>query len=274
MARLKADADGRQETIEAVLHEAFARFIEVRETEVIVFAGISALDLAAALEVHPLILKPLLACCNVGGRALERDLNISIDTYGPRVTADYAKVVAGYLMPFLPSSMAVPALCLIDRFEYIDKEMRAEKGRWEQRVKVALNQHGHALFRKRKFAVDGEQYEIDVAHPPQGPITIGVDVKRIEARRDIHKRCDEIVNKASKLRIAFPQSRFGAVLYYPFVEEHANVQSRLRSPNIDGVVFASDTVESIENAVQMLLAIFGQVIPTNSAEPASGEGSQ
>jgi hypothetical protein len=83
-------------------------------------------------------------------------------------------------------------------------------------------------------------------------------VKRIEARRDIHKRCDEIVNKARKLKGAYPDSKFGVVVYYPFIEEHVNVQNRLRSPDIDGVVFASQSDDSITNAVRMLLSTLKQ----------------
>lgn len=50
-------------------------------------------------------------------------------------------------------------------------------------------------------------------------------MKRVEARRDIHKRCDEIVNKASKMKMAFPASRFGVIVYYPFIDEHVNIQN-------------------------------------------------
>lgn len=100
----------------------------------------------------------------------------------------------------------------------------------------------------------GEQFELDAATPGEGDIQIGIDVKRIEARRDIHKRCDEIVNKASKLKSAFSKARFGAVVYYPFIDEHVNIQNRLRSSDIDGVVFASGSDESIENAVRLLLS--------------------
>ncbi|MDP2661422.1 MAG: hypothetical protein Q8R28_11910, partial [Dehalococcoidia bacterium] len=119
--------------------------------------------------------------------------------------------------------------------------------------RVALNSFGRSRFRKRKFEVDGEQFELDAASPESGDIKIGIDVKRIEARRDIHKRCDEIVNKASKLKAVFPSSRFGFVMYYPFIDEHQNIASRLRSRDIDGVVFASESEESIESAVRLLL---------------------
>jgi len=104
------------------------------------------------------------------------------------------------------------------------------------------------------FVADGEQFELDAASPKSHDIKVGIDIKRIEARRDIHKRCDEIVNKATKLKSAFPGSKFGAIVYYPFIEEHINIQNRLRSANIDGVVFASGAIESIENAVRLLLS--------------------
>lgn len=87
-----------------------------------------------------------------------------------------------------------------------------------------------------------------------GWVRVGIDIKRIEARRDIHKRCDEIVNKAAKLKSVFPNARFGAVIYYPFIEEHVNVQNRLRSDNIDSIVFASDAKESIASAVRILIS--------------------
>jgi hypothetical protein len=62
------------------------------------------------------------------------------------------------------------------------------------------------------------------------------------------------VNKAAKLKSVFRDSKFGAVIYYPFIQDHANVLSRLDSPDIDVVVFASSSAETIENAVRLLLA--------------------
>jgi hypothetical protein len=256
MSRVKAEADLRQEAVEAALKEAFSGFIERREVEVISFAGMSALDLAKAIAAQPLVLKPLLACCNIAGRAIERDLEIkNLDTYSPRISQDHAQVIAGYIKPFLPPYLELPALSQIDRVAYIDKEIRKGKGRWERLVLEALNRFGAATFRKRKFKVGGEEFELDAATPEQGDVEIGIDVKRIEARRDIHKRCDEIINKGAKLREAFPKARFGAVVYYPFIDEHVNVQSRLRSPHVGGIVFASEATDSVENAVKLLLSM-------------------
>ena len=103
-------------------------------------------------------------------------------------------------------------------------------------------------FKKRSFQCEGERFELDIAAPLTGDVEIGVDVKRIEARRDIHKRCDEIANKAVKFKHAFPCGKFAAVIYYPFTEEHSHISSRLRSENIDVVVFASENEDSIRNA--------------------------
>jgi len=255
---VKREADARQKAVEAALREAFSRFIERREVEVVVFLSMSAFDLARAILAQPLILKALLACCNIGARAIERDLNIkNLDTYSPRLSEDHAKVIAGYIKPFLPPYIEIPAFSRLDRVFYIDKEVRRGKGRWERRIVEMLNRHGQTCFRKRMFEAGGEQFELDAASPEEGNIQVAIDVKRIEARRDIHKRCDEIANKASKLKSVFPQARFGAVIYYPFIEEHVNVQNRLRSPDIDGIVFASESDESIENAVKLLLSALG-----------------
>lgn len=108
MAWVKEDADKRLSTIESALRAAFPGFIEKREVEVIVFSGMTAFDLATAIVGHPLILKPLLAACNIAARAIERDLSIkNVDTYSPRINEDQAKVIAGYIKPFLPPYLEV-----------------------------------------------------------------------------------------------------------------------------------------------------------------------
>ncbi|MGQ9684276.1 MAG: hypothetical protein ACUVX9_17230 [Anaerolineae bacterium] len=253
---VRGGADERQQAVEEALRQAFAAFIERREVEIVAFVSMSATDLANALIVRPLILKPLLACCNLAARAVERDLDLrNLDTYLPRLSEGDARLLAGYLKPFLPSYLELPALSALDRVAYVDKEIRKNKGRWETRVVAALNRHSAVPFRKRRITVNGENYELDAATPKEGTIHAAVDVKRIEARRDIHKRCDEIVNKARRLKSAYPGARFGAVLYYPFVDEHVNVQSRLRSGDIDGVVFASEGDASLDSGVRHLLAM-------------------
>ncbi len=255
MSRVKAEADARRSIVEKALRAAFGRFIETRQVEVVVFSGMSALDLATAMLAQPAILKPLLGVCNIAARAIERDLGIkNLDTYTPRLSDDHARVIAGYIKPFLPDYLELPTLSRIDYILYVDKEIRKGKGRWEKQIVEALNRFGRGPFQKRKFSAGGEEFELDAATPSTGAIAVGVDVKRIEARRDIHKRCDEIVNKARKLKTEYPQAKFGAVVYYPFIDEHVNIQNRLHSSDLGAVVFASESEESIHNAVQMLLS--------------------
>lgn len=251
-------AEARQTMIEEALRVAFASFVETRQVDVIVFSNVGAVDLANAILNYPYVLKPLLAVCNIAARAIERDLQIkNVDTYKPKLTEQHAAAIAGFIKPFLPPYLEIPALSYIDRCAFIDKEIRAGKGRWEQLILVALNRFGSGRFKKRKFISNGEEFELDAATPETGPLKVGIDIKRIEARRDIHKRCDEIVNKAAKLRLAYPGAQFGAVIYYPFIDEHINIQNRLSSENINAVVFASGSNDSIENAVKMLLASLG-----------------
>jgi len=258
MANVAEAADARQAAVEQALREAFGDHISLETVEVIAFGDMTVVELASALSAHPLVLKPLLAACNVAARAIERDIGIrNLNTYLPRVSHDMASAIAGYLKPFLPPSLTIPGLCHLDRVGYIDKEVRLRKGRWERLVKAALDVQGTVPFAKRKFSAGGDQFEIDAATPPKGPIAYGIDVKRIEARRDIHKRTDEIVNKASKLRHAYPEARFAAIIYYPFVQEQINIQSRLQSPDVHAVAFAGETDESIVLAVGLVLAKLG-----------------
>jgi hypothetical protein len=124
------------------------------------------------------------------------------------------------------------------------------------------NRHGKPrTFRKTKFSVDGAEYELDAAAYASEAIEVGIDVKRIEARRDIHKRCDEIVNKAAKFKKLYPSGFFGSVVYYPFPEGQVNIQTRLESPSIAGVVFANDEEEVVDAAVRILLEKMGVAAP-------------
>lgn len=258
MKWVQAEADERQQLIEQSLQTAFTSCIETREVAVIVFSNVSAADLAQALLEYPLILKSLVAACNIAGRAIERDLSIkNVDTYAPRLTNDQAHLIAGYIKPFLPPYIELPALSTLDRVSFIDKEIRKRKGRWEGKIASSVNKYSGLHFKKRTFEVEGDRFEIDIAYPDQGEIDCGIDVKRIEARKDIHKRCDEIVNKAAKFKTVYPTSAFGAVVYYPFVDEHINIENRLRSEHVDAVVFAAESSESIDNAVRFLLLKFG-----------------
>jgi hypothetical protein len=168
----------------------------------------------------------------------------------------------------------LPCLPLPRPFVTLDGEhMQDEKGSGaEADSEASLNEPSGGYGNQRQYVskvaplADARQKEIEQelrsafrSYLETRPVeviifTIGIDIKRIEARQDIHKRCDEIVNKAAKLKSAFRRARFGAVIYYPFVQDHASVLSRLESPNIDAVVFASGSAETIENAVRLLLA--------------------
>jgi len=91
-------------------------------------------------------------------------------------------------------------------------------------------------------------------------ILYAVDVKRIEARRDIHKRADEIVNKAAKFKQTYPAGKFGALIYYPFTAEHGNLRDRLAGAEIDSLVFASENIDSIDASTRLMLGKFGVAI--------------
>ncbi len=248
-------AESRAPVIDAALRSAFRPYLERSETDVIVFGRMTVADLADAILGNPAVLKPLIASCNIAARAIERDIGIrNVDTYAPVLVREQALAVAGYIKPFLPHALAVPALTHLDRVAFIDKEIRAAKGRWEKLVCQALSKYGRHDFHKRHFMLDGEEFELDAASPVRGTIQIGVDVKRIEARRDIHKRADEIANKAVKLKAALPQAKFAAVIYYPFLDEHGNIRSRLGKGDVDAIAFASESSLSVENAVRLLLA--------------------
>ncbi|MCE2503061.1 MAG: hypothetical protein J4G05_03230 [Chlorobi bacterium] len=236
--------------MERALSEAFPDFIEKREVSVILFSSMTAFDLAEGIIQYPVVLKPLIAACNIAARAIERDIGIkNLNTYEPRLTRESANIIAGYIKPFLPEYLEIPSLGTVDRVAFVDKEMRKNKGNWERKISSKLKKHAGKDFKKRKFTIGGEVFELDAAYPATGDVQVGIDVKRIEARRDIHKRCDEIVNKARKLKEAFPDSKFAAAIYYPFIDEHVNIQHRLYSDDVDCVVFASDGADSIRNAV-------------------------
>jgi hypothetical protein len=221
------------------MREAFSEYIEKCEVEAIVFENVSAARLAEILHKYPILLKPLLTICNVAGRAIKRDLGLrNINTYKPSLNENSAMLIAGYIKNFLPQFIEIPVIVEVDQFHFIDKEIRKGKGAWEAAIRKALNAYADISFKKRKFQYNNEQFELDAASPIAGDIAVGVDVKRIEAREDIHKRIDEIVNKASKFKKSFPTGKFLAFIYYPYFDEHSNIISRLQSEDIDSVKFA------------------------------------
>lgn len=244
----------RVRDLEEALLSEFGDHVVYRRIAVILFDAVSAEDLGEALVRRPVMLKALLACANVAQRAVQRDLGITVNTYGENISRDKAFTLAGYLKPLLPRELAVPALLMLDHFWWVDKEMRAAKGRWERRVRAALNRHlQEGGFTKRKFEHPGGAFELDAAYPEHGDVEVGVDVKRFESPRDFHKRGDEITQKVSHLRDVRPSSRFFAVIYYPFPDRHADVRMRYQGQGIDGIFFAAETESTIDEAAKHVL---------------------
>ncbi len=255
---VRKSATMRAEAIQTELRTAFARFVREEPVLVIQLADINVHDLAQILRQHPLVLKPLVIAANVAARAIERDLGIAnVDTYEPKLSPEEAAAIAVYLKPFLPAAVALPTLVQLDQVEYVDKEIRALKGRWEKRVTDALSRGSRRQFGKRKIDVRGEGFEIDAAFPPHGDVQFAVDIKRIEARRDFHKRVDEIVNKATKVKKHNPGAKFGTVIYFPFEDQHAQIRNRLGESAVDAVAFANELDESIQKAAADVLRTFG-----------------
>lgn len=248
-------AEARASDVGESLRHAFQHHITTKPTEFIQFERLPAEELARALLDYPLVLKPLLVAANVAARAIERDLGVKgIDTYKPRLTEAQALSISGYLAAFLPPTVAVPALVALDRTMFVDKEIRRIKGAWESEVVKAINALATIQFKKARFRHADQGYELDAAARAGGSeITHAVDVKRIEARRDVHKRVDEISSKASHFKAVFPTGRFGAIIYYPFPSGHDFIVDRLRSPSMDVVAFAGASPESIETGVRHLL---------------------
>lgn len=243
----------RLEQIESALITAYKSVLEYRQVPFVRFGDLNAAELADAFVAHPIIIKPTLCCVNVAQRAISRDLGFDFNTYSTKISADQAKLLAGYIKPFLPPMIAIPALVELDRYFWTDKELRAHKGNWERSMTDAINRVSTVTFRKRRFACDGEEFELDAAHPAKGePIEIAVDIKRIESPRDIHKRADEIINKATKFKKVYPHGKFVALVYYPFPTQHINAQSRLQSAHIDGVFFAGESQSSIDGAAELM----------------------
>ncbi len=244
--------------LEKALLVAFEHVIEYRSVPFIRFGDLSTQELANAFVNHPIIIKPTLCLVNVASRAVERDLGFGLDTYVPKVNQRQADQLAGMIKPMLPPAMALPAVMELDRYFWTDKQMRAHKGTWERTITEAINRVASGVFRKRKFKFNDEEFEIDAAFPATGEkIAVAVDVKRIESPRDIHKRADEIINKAAKFKKAYPRGTFVALVYYPFPTQHINVQSRVESPDIDALFFAGETESSIANAADLLVGRVG-----------------
>jgi hypothetical protein len=246
----------RSEEIAIELEKVFGQYMVAATAKVLSFDGISADYLARVFVEHPKSLKPFLALAGIAGRAIERDLGIkNLDTYDPRLTQEQSLEVARYLLELVPKKVSLDALVELDRVEYLDKAKRMWKGAWEKKITQALVNETGCGFEKRTIVVDEEEFEIDAAYPSTGTIEYAVDVKRVEARKDYQKRSDEIVNKAKKLKMIFPQAKFAAVFYYPF--EQSDIISRVRSENVDLVLFGNDSGASIAAVAKDMAKAFG-----------------
>lgn len=238
------------------LEKCFERHIEYRKVPFILWDKVSPSELANAFSLNPVIIKSILASVNVAQRAIKRDLGIDINTYTSQLTPQKAAILAGYIKPLLPKEVAIPALLLIDEHFWIDKEMRAKKGRWEKQMLLALNNKATITFEKRKFKYQGADFELDAAYTSEnGAIEVGVDVKRFESPRDFHKRGDEITQKAEHLKRVYPDSKFYALIYYPFPSKHHEVKARYENNNIDAIYFAGESPNEIKDAANRILLL-------------------
>ena len=248
-------AKTRAEKIKAELAIALKDYIIPAKCRFVDLSSITPEEVGRIIFEHPLSLKPLMALSVIGGRAFDKDLNIkNVDTYQPRLNELEAKEIGKYLLNLLPKEFLLETLVQVDRVQFIDKEKRKIKGRWEEDIRKMLTQETGFAFVKKMITV-GKRYEIDAAYFKDSYLKYAVDVKVIGARRDIHKRSDEIINKSIAYKQFYPEGKFAAVIYYPFGPE--DVIERLKRPTIDSIVFANTSQESIVMAVRKLMIDLG-----------------
>ncbi len=239
-----------KKAIRTELHKYLSEFkdIEIRASD------IGEDELALVLFRAPILLKALISTCNIAQRAIKRDLGFDVKTYGTTLKMNRATQLAKYIKPFLPKTITLESLLLVDHVYFIDNEMRQIKGsEWEKRVIETLRRISGRDFRKRKF--NSNHYEIDAALASRGIIIVGVDIKRIESPRDIHKRSDEIINKAVHLKRTFPDAKFFAMIYFPFPKEQDKIEERFAESQVDGIVYVRASDVSIRNSCEELVKI-------------------
>ena len=115
MGRVAESANARTKVIDTALREALKKFIVRQQCDYIDFSKLSTGHLAEAIQQRPEILKPLLVMCNVAGRALARDLKLQVNTYRPRLKPASARRIAEYIKPFLPKTVPIEGVVLIDK---------------------------------------------------------------------------------------------------------------------------------------------------------------
>jgi DNA-binding protein Fis len=240
----------RAEEIRSVVREKLGKYVAQVEADELDLGRVSAEELRELLSAHPDLLKPLLVACNVGQRAVKRDLGFNVNTLRPRLKQAQAQQLAEFLLRSLPKKILVDSLVALDLYQWTDSAIRKAKGGWEKNIIEGLKGRG-VDCRKRKFKVDGQSFELDVAYPSTGPVKVGVDVKMIGHALDIHKRSDEIKDKATLLKEQFPEATFVSVVYYPDDEGKQQVENRLRAgvTHIDRILFAGDDPASIAAVV-------------------------
>lgn len=249
------DREMRAVEISKTIEQALGKHIVERPAREIEFKSVTGEELSGLLLDNPKLLKPLIAVCNMGQRAIRKDLGISVESFRPRLTAAQADAIARYLLPSLPPSILVESLVALDAYQYVDSAIRTIKGRWEKRLTELLLSRG-VDAKKRKFVVEDEKFEIDIAYPSKGDIQLAVDAKMIGDPLDKHKRIDEIANKADKFKKVYPQGRFVALIYYPNEDDRPQLEARLRkgSPKVDVIVFAGDDEDSLRAALDTVYA--------------------
>ncbi len=245
----------RKIQIEKAIREHMGDHLTIVEETAINLSDMTPHQLALAIHEAPILLKSLSAVCNIAQRVFRLATGMNVDTYPDKISLGKAERIAEFLKAFLPDKITMKEVILTDQWWYIDKETRKFKGTgWEGVVRQTLDVLSGLEFKKRKFK--NRKYEIDAAYPAKGRIEIGVDVKRIQSPRDIHKRSDEIINKAAHMKDEYPDSRFYAVIFYPFGDKEA-LELRFENSQVDGIFYAGESKESIEEACDALLTESG-----------------
>ena len=243
----------RAKEISDTIRDTLGEYVTKRKVEEINFSKVSTEKLSELLYSNPSLLKPLIAACNMGKRALRKDLGIELDTFKPRIDENKARQIAEYILPSLPESIVIDSLVSLDAYQWVDSAIRKIKGRWERQFGDLLRARGMDC-RKRKFFVGDQEFELDLAYPSEGEILIAVDIKMIGHPSDKHKRGDEIVNKAVKYNKKYSTGTFISLIYYPFDEDRDSLEDRILSgsEHVTEVIFAGDDEGSVKSAVHRI----------------------
>lgn len=272
---IRSERERRAREIGDTVRESLGEYITRREAEEVHFEQVTADKLARLIGKNPSLLKPLIASCNMGKRAIRKDLGLELDTFRPRLTEGKARQIAEYLLPSLPESLLIEELIALDAYQWVDSAIRKMKGRWERQFADGLRARG-VDCKKRKFRVGTQLFELDIAHPSEGDILFAVDVKMIGHPSDKHKRGDEIVNKAIKYNKTFPRGTFISLIYYPFDEDRKQLEDRLRSGAIEiaDVIFAGDDDYSVRVAVNRLYEHFTEMTEAHRYDKREDDSRQ